>query len=330
MTLAFGFLPKKELQGFSLSTKEGTYGLFGFRKWRNMAAFLFLPKKELWAYWFLLQKELEGFQISAKKENFGLSCCSHRGRGGFSDFPSNMTFWLSGFCQWRDFRASRFLPKKELMGFSVSSKAGAYGLSGFCQRKNTRAFRFQTKEGTCGLSDCYQRGLCGFPIFCQRWLIGFRVSAKEGTLGNFVSSTEGTYGLSGFCQRKNMRELSGFKQKKELVGFLISAEEGDLVAFRFLAKKELLGFPIPICRSARGDTAMFTCSTAWIKRIHVAFSSILMGQFHEICFLPFTSVITNHNVRRAQAILHGLKKTHIWIFQFQLNVTISRDLLPSI
>ncbi len=132
-----------------------------------------------------------------------------------------MTVWLSVFCQRRNFRAFRFLPKKELMGLW--------------------AFRFLPKKEH-----------EGFPI-----------SNKRRKLRTFW-----------FLLKREAWRLSGF------------------------LKKELLGFPIPICRSARGDTAMFTCSTAWKKIISEAFSSSLMGQFHEICFLPFTSYVTNQNIER--------------------------------
>ncbi len=76
--------------GFSLFAKEGTLGL--------------------------LVSPLEAFQISAQKGTFGLSGCSHIGLGGFPNFPPKMTFWLSGFCQRRNFGAFLFLPKKELVG----------------------------------------------------------------------------------------------------------------------------------------------------------------------------------------------------------------------
>jgi hypothetical protein len=83
-------------------------------------------------------------------------------------YYAKMTFWFSGFFQIRNFRASRFLPKKELMGFLVSSKEGTYGipvsakertreLSGLKQKKELAGFLIPVKEGNTWLSGFYLR-----------------------------------------------------------------------------------------------------------------------------------------------------------------------------
>jgi hypothetical protein len=109
--------------------------------------------------------------------------------------------------------------------------------------------------------------------------------------------------VSDFCQIGNLAAFR-FLPKKEPAGIPVSNKRRNLWAFRFLPKREtwrLSGFNQRrnlwafLVQSAGQPVVTRQCSPAprpEKKLISEAFGSSLMGQFHEICFLPFTSYVT--------------------------------------